>query len=229
MFSGIIEAIGTVRSVRQDQGVIRIEIEKPLHFNDLSIGDSLAVDGICLTVEAHSGGLIQCAIGPETLKVTGWSLASLEKRCFNLERSLQLGERVHGHIVTGHVDVTGTVSAARREGGPWGEALYLTIEFPKEFAKYIWRKGSITINGVSLTVNQTSNTNDVGTFDVCLIPETLKRTNLSHLEVGAKVNLEMDSYARGLVHLHELSKNEKSPQLNDLLKIQKKKEEAPWC
>lgn len=216
MFSGIVEAIGTVRSVRQDQGVVRIDIEKPLHFNDLSIGDSISVDGVCLTVEALSGGLIQCAIGPETLKITGWTLESLKKRCFNLERSLQLGERIHGHLVTGHVDASGVVKNTKREGGPWGEALYMIIEFPSDYAKFIWKKGSITINGVSLTVNQAGQTN----FEVCLIPETLKRTNLAHLSVGDIVNLEMDSYARGMVHLYQLSKVS-NVELT-------KKEDSPW-
>lgn len=195
MFSGIIEATGVVKSLREDLGVLRVEIEKPIEFNDLRSGDSICVDGVCLTVESFSDGLMRYAIGPETLRVTGWTLGNLQNRRVNLERSLKLGDRIHGHIVTGHVDTVGEI--ARSETA--GEALLLTVHFPAEFGKFIWRKGSITVNGVSLTINSAT----ASEFELCLIPETLKRTNLAHLRQGDRVNLEMDSYARGLVHLAE--------------------------
>ena len=100
--------------------------------------------------------------------------------------------RSHGHIVTGHVDVSGEVISTARSG----DTLILQMRFPKDFSKYIWRKGSICVNGVSLTVNEAAFEN----FDVCLIPETLKRTNLGDLESGDRVNLEMDAFARAFVH-----------------------------
>lgn len=197
MFSGIIEANAPIQRVEEYLGVIRIYVEKPSEFNDLNVKDSLATDGVCLTVEALEEGLIQCAIGPETLNVTGWTASSLKNRRVNLERSLRYGDRVHGHFVTGHVDTQGTIRAKENQG----EATFVRCEFTKEYAKYIWRKGSITINGVSLTVNKVEG----NLFEVCLIPETLQRTNLKSLQVGDAVNLEVDSFARGLVHVQSQS------------------------
>lgn len=192
MFSGIIEALAPIANLREERGVIRIDIKKPSEFNDLKVGDSLSTDGVCLTVEALENGLIRCAVGPETLNVTGWNLRNLEGRSVNLERSMKLGDRIHGHFVTGHVDVMGTVLSSERQG----EILILKVEFPKEFGKYIWRKGSICVNGVSLTINEATATQ----FAVCLIPETVKRTNLADLEPKDCVNLEMDAFARAFVH-----------------------------
>lgn len=192
MFSGIIETTSRVLRADNYDGVVRINVEKPQEFKDLNVGDSIAVDGICLTVETFDSKIISFALGPETLKVTGWTTSNVTDRVVNLERSLRLGDRIHGHLVTGHVDSLAKVWEAERQG----EGLFLRINIPQSLIPFVWPKGSVTINGVSLTINQVSD----GTFTVGLIPETLKRTNLGSLQVGSMVNLEADNLARGLVH-----------------------------
>ena len=104
MFSGIIESLQQVRSCKQRDAVIEIKIDRPDFFDDVKLGDSIACNGVCLTVEAFSEGLLTFAVGPETLHVTGWTLATLDQKWVNLERSMALGDRVHGHLVAGHVD-----------------------------------------------------------------------------------------------------------------------------
>lgn len=193
MFSGIVETTAQIIRAQTADGVLRVFVERPSEFNDLSIGDSIAVDGVCLTVEAFDSQAIQFALGPETLKVTEWTLDGVKDRVVNLERSLRLGDRIHGHLVTGHVDARAGV--LRLE--PKGETLTMWIEIPVRLSPLIWPKGSITLNGVSLTVNAVENES----LSVGLIPETLKRTNLGRLKVGDRINLEADNMARGLVHL----------------------------
>lgn len=192
MFSGIVEISSSVAAVREGSGTLQLEIKKPSHFDDLSIGDSIAVDGVCLTLEKSSNELMTFTLGPETLRVTGWSAAGVLNRAVNLERSLRMGDRVHGHLVTGHVDSTAKVLNAEWEG----QSLRLTIEIPHGLKNLIWAKGSVAVNGVSLTVNQVT----AAGFSVGLIPETLRRTNLGSLKPGDIVNLEADNFARGLAH-----------------------------
>jgi riboflavin synthase len=198
MFSGIVETTARILSSTARDQVLEIQIERPASFTDLSIGDSIAVNGICLTLEKFDSTTLTFALGAETLRVTGWDVSGVNEKVVNLERSLRLNDRIHGHLVTGHVDALGTVKVAEQIG----EGLRLTIEFPKACAPYIWSKGSIAINGVSLTLNATSATE----FEVGLIPETLKRTNLGKLKVGERVNLEIDNMARGLVHFAKVNK-----------------------
>ncbi len=198
MFSGIVETTSRISQVNEREQVLEIQVERPPAFKDLSIGDSIAVDGVCLTLEKFDAKTLTFALAAETLQVTGWNASSVIDRVVNLERSLRLSDRIHGHLVTGHVDMLGIVESAEAQG----EGLKLTIGFPKKFAPYIWSKGSIAINGVSLTLNQTA----AQEFQVGLIPETLKRTNLGRLKKGASVNLEIDNMARGLVHFAQASK-----------------------
>ncbi len=193
MFSGIIETTGIITGVRERDGVLECSIARPRDFVDVKIGDSVAINGICLTVEKIDAESLMFALGPETLNVTGWHVGGMLGKVVNLERSLRFNDRIHGHLVTGHVDALGTVKAA----DPVGETLRLTISMPDKLAPYIWSKGSIAINGVSLTVNACS----LKEFQVWLIPETLKRTNLGQLGKGSLVNLEIDNMARGLVHV----------------------------
>lgn len=196
MFSGIVEATSPVIEAREGGGVLQIHVKKPSQFDDLNIGDSVAVDGICLTVEEIKPDAVRMTLGPETLRVTGWTKERVINRVFNLERSLRLNDRIHGHLVTGHVDTMSFVTAC-----DWrGEALDLKIAIPETLRDLIWPKGSIAINGVSLTINQVSD----GEFSVGLIPETLKRTNLHLLKVGERVTLEADNVARGLRHMARL-------------------------
>lgn len=197
MFSGIVETQSIVSAARKGSETIAIDIDKPRDFNDLKVGDSIAVDGICLTVEAFNDKHMTFTLGPETIRVTGWTVERVKNRAVNLERSLRLQDRIHGHLVTGHVDATALVREAKKEG----ETLRLEIEIPQALSPFIWPKGSVAVNGVSLTVNKVANER----FSVGLIPETLKRTNLKNLKAGDRVNLEADNMARGLFHFAEFS------------------------
>ena len=190
MFSGIVEACASIILAERSSQLVKITLEKPPEWDDLKIGDSVAVNGICLTVENFNEGYIAFALAPETLKVTGW--VPRDEEVVNLERSLRMGDRIHGHIVNGHVDDVGRI--LNIEEGQ--DTRNMTIEMSPSFVPFVWRKGSVAVNGVSLTVNQV----DESTFQVCLIPETLKRTNLGHLKKGDIVNLEADAMARAWYH-----------------------------
>jgi riboflavin synthase len=196
MFTGIIEAVGTVRSFAPRGDVYELSVKRPPTFEDVKLGDSIAVDGVCLTVEAFDADLIKFALGTETIKVTQAQDRLKIGTAVNLERSLRFGDRVHGHLVSGHVDGVGRVT--EQSGNQ--DFLKLTLQFPNALAPLIWKKGSIAINGVSLTINEAS----LNTFEVGLIPETLKRTNLSHLKFDDFVNLETDQYARGFLRQREI-------------------------
>jgi riboflavin synthase len=191
MFSGIVEATGSVLSQKKAEGVVRIEVEKPLQFNDLKIGDSIAVNGVCLTLEAFDSQQMTFALAAETLQVLGKALSGFLSGRLNLERSLRFGDRIHGHLVSGHVENLGEVK--RRE--QLGESLYLDVAIASELLPYVWKKGSLTLNGTSLTINDL-NSNLVS---VCLIPETLKRTNLAEVFPGTFVTVEPDFTAKAIV------------------------------
>lgn len=195
MFSGIIEAHAPVVSATQQSDVLRISIEKPKDFNDLNSGDSIAVNGVCLTVESFTELMIQFALAAETLQVTGWSAKSMLGSQVNLERSLRLGDRIHGHLVSGHVDAMGRVVGLMDHES----TRVLKIEVPGPLEPLVWKKGSLTINGVSLTVNKF----EQSVVEVCLIPETLARTNLGLLKTGDPVTLEVDTLARALLRYIE--------------------------
>ena len=176
MFTGIVQAVG--RIVRTQP----FELDcGPLDTADLAVGDSVCVQGVCLTVTARTEHGFTADVSAATLSVT----AGLDRPGpVNLEKSLALGERLGGHLVTGHVDGVGEVT--RFEGG------VLEVRPPDELARYIARKGSITIDGVSLTVNRVEKTR----FEVFLIPHTLEVTTLKRLRPGVRVNLEVDLVAR---------------------------------
>jgi riboflavin synthase len=199
MFSGIVESVMPIVSSEELQNAFRVKIEKPKEFNDLSIGDSIACDGVCLTVEAFTDDTMTFALAAETIKVLQLNPQSWQGKKINLERSLRLGDRIHGHLVTGHVDSLGIVKEARRDG----ESFFLTVEVADSILPYVWKKGSITLNGVSLTVNDLADRS----VSVCLIPETVKRTNLGDLKQGDRVNVEPDYMARALQRSLELRKN----------------------
>ena len=194
MFSGIIEASVAVKNTELSDQLIRMTLEKPSFFNDLSVGDSIACNGVCLTVERFDEQEMVFALAAETLQITGWRADQLATMQWNVERSLAFGSRMHGHLVTGHVDQQARVSAANYEG----DSLVVELEIAKK-SPYLWRKGSVTINGVSLTLNEVE-LKDSGEqrFSVCLIPETLERTNLKSLQVGDSVNIEFDYMAKGI-------------------------------
>ncbi len=195
MFTGLVEATAKVLEVvPQDSGNIEITVEKPSEFNDLKRGHSVAHNGVCLTVKDENPtelDRLTYDLGLETLKITTFS--NVQKGDFlNLERPLMMGERLHGHLVTGHVDEVCEVKSV--EAIEDGCAIISVYKLTKP--EFVWSKGSIVINGVSLTINDVFSDG----LSVCLVPETLKKTNLSKLQSGDKVNIEYDFYAKGVIH-----------------------------
>lgn len=201
MFSGIVEACASIILAERSSQLVKITVEKPAGWDDLKIGDSVAVNGVCLTVEAFNDEYMAFALAPETLKVTGWT--PRDRELVNLERSLRMGDRIHGHIVNGHVDDIGRISYVV-EGK---DTRIMMIEMSPKFLPYVWRKGSVAVNGVSLTINEVEG----NTFQICIIPETLKRTNLGRLKVGDTVHLEADAMARAWYHWRSLERTEQRP------------------
>jgi riboflavin synthase len=197
MFSGIVETTAPIIKVIERPQMLSITIEKPNYFNDISRGDSISVNGVCLTVENFSENEFTFTIAAESLQITQWTLGALMNRRVNLERSMRLGDRVHGHLVTGHVDGLGRLI----EKAQLGEAVRMVVEVPITLSRYLWQKGSIAMNGVSLTVNSVENEQ----IEVCLIPETLARTNLRDLEIGSLICLEVDYMAKALLRSHEVT------------------------
>ena len=191
MFTGIVEAVGQTLQVSPGDQSLRVQIEKPNHFNDLNIGDSICCNGVCLTLEEQSSQSMAFALGYETLQLTGWGPEDLSGVRWNLERSLRFGDRVHGHLVSGHVDSMARVESSYAQGDSW----ILSVQVPAEFQPYVWKKSSLTIQGVSLTVNQFKG----GVAEVCLVPETLKKTNLGNLKIGDFVTIETDYYVKGML------------------------------
>ena len=186
MFTGIVAAIGRIEQVEPRPQGRRLAIDAgALDASDVAIGDSIAVNGCCLTVVALAGRRFDVDVSQETIDCTAGLGAPGE---VNLEKSLRLADRLGGHLVTGHVDGVGEVVAFE----PVGESHRLVVRAPAELAKYIARKGSIAVQGVSLTVNRV----DGREFEINLIPHTLAVTTLKHLKPGARVNLEVDLLAR---------------------------------
>ena len=191
MFTGIVQSVGTIESVTPLESGVRLAIEAGgLDLTDVGLGDSICVQGACLTVVAVAGRRLSFDVSRETLDCTA-GLARPGN--VNLEKSLALGDKLGGHLVTGHVDGVGEVLAFDAAG----ESRLLRVRAPRELARYIARKGSVTIDGVSLTVNRVENAD----FEVNLIPHTLEVTTLKRLAPGARVNLEVDLLARYLERL----------------------------
>jgi len=186
VFTGIVAAVGRIREAKPGtQGVRMVIAADVLGLDDVALGDSIAVNGVCLTVTALQSDTFAVDVSPETIACTvGFEAGA----AVNLEKALRLSDRLGGHLVSGHVDGTGVVERFE----PVGDNRLLAIRVPKELSRYVAQKGSITVNGVSLTVNAI----DDDVFRVNLIPHTLGATNLQHLRVGGKVNLEVDLLAR---------------------------------
>lgn len=188
MFTGIIQDLGTVVS-RETRGVdARLTIAtQRLDLSKVAVGDSICVQGVCLTATALSGNTFNADVSHETLSLT--TLGELQPGSpVNLEPSLRAGDPLGGHLVSGHVDGIARVTAVSRDG----DSLRVTFSAPEPLSRYIARKGSVTVDGVSLTVNEVQGT----TFGVNLIPHTQAVTTLGRLETGARVNLEIDQVAR---------------------------------
>lgn len=194
MFTGLVEQTGALAERVPNGPGARMTIR--CSFEQLELGESIAVDGVCLTVDRVTPEGFVLDASSETLERT--TLGRLERgQKVNLERALPVGGRMGGHIVTGHVDGVGRVAARESRGN----AVEMSFSFPNELGRYIAAKGSICVSGVSLTVNRVSGDR----FDVMLIPHTLTKTSLDALQPGAEVNLEVDILARYVARLMEAS------------------------
>lgn len=187
MFTGIVAATGKITHLQPLETGLRLTVAAPgLNLRDVALGDSIAHSGVCLTVIAKKRGAYQVDVSRETLDCTV-GLDELGGEV-NLEKAMRLSDFFGGHLVSGHVDGVGTVVKFDRIG----ESHELVIAAPKKLAKYIARKGSVTVDGVSLTTNKVKGR----TFSINLIPHTVQVTTLKHLHPGAQVNLEVDLIAR---------------------------------
>ena len=187
MFSGIIADVGTITRAEDRAGGLRLVVEtRALGMDDVQLGDSIAVNGVCLTVVSKEAQAFTVDVSRETLNCT----VGLDRQGarVNLEKALRLADRLGGHLVSGHVDGVGEVASFTDLGESWK----LRVCAPHALAKYIAAKGSITLNGVSLTVNRVEGDD----FEVKLIPHTLAGTTLQALKAGSRVNLEIDLIAR---------------------------------
>lgn len=201
MFTGIIESVGTVAEVKTVAGDVRLTVRAPkLDWRQVQLGDSIATNGICLTVVENLGDGFRADVSRETLSLTtlgDWRPGT----SVNLEQALTPQSRLGGHIVSGHVDGIGEVIS--RQGDARSERFQ--IRAPDALAKYIAHKGSITVDGTSLTVNAVNG----AVFDLNIVPHTLKETVIAHYQVGTRVNLEVDVIAR---YLERLLMGEKAAQ-----------------
>jgi riboflavin synthase len=192
MFTGLVEGVGDITEMRRMAEGLRLAVAAPFPVAELALGESVAVSGACLTVVKVEGRAFQVEVSPETLARSTLSSKKVGDRV-NLERALRLGDRLGGHLVTGHVDGLGVLK--ERRAGP--EHLELTFEMPATLAPLVIEKGSIAVDGVSLTVNSVTGT----AFSVNIIPYTAKDTTMDGLKVGDGVNLETDIIGKYVARL----------------------------
>jgi riboflavin synthase len=199
MFTGIITDIGTITSVDQ-RGDLRIVISCHYNMDEIAIGASIACSGVCLTVVDKGEGYFAVDASAETISRTAKGLWQSGAR-LNLERALKVGDELGGHIVTGHVDGVGEIV----ESDPVGDSWKVVVEAPASLAPYIAAKGSITVDGISLTVNDIADqSSGMARFTLNIIPHTAQMTTLDTLAVGRQVNLEIDVLARYLKRMEDL-------------------------
>ena len=192
MFTGIVAAVGQIKTIEpfDDNGGVRLQIDSGgLPMGDVAIGDSIAINGACMTVTQKTDQAFSVDVSRESLNCTAGLDAEGE---VNLEKALTLAERLGGHLVSGHVDGLGTVTHFAAVAESWR----LDVLAPLELAKYFAYKGSVVVNGVSLTVNSVHDSQQGCTLSINLIPHTIAVTTLRHLQVGSRVNLEVDLIAR---------------------------------
>lgn len=188
MFTGIIQDVGRIDAIRREPEQLHMHVATALDISAWQPGDSVAVDGCCLTITAFpAADMFAATLSMETLRLTCFADAP-EGRAVNLEPALRLGDALGGHMVTGHVDGTGCVEKISSVG----EHREITFTLPDALARYVVMKGSVAVNGVSLTVNEAGRSS----FTVNLIPHTLAHTNLGGLQRGDRVNIETDMYGR---------------------------------
>jgi riboflavin synthase len=199
MFTGIIQAQGNIQEIRKsNKGAVFVFNSTSLDLSDVSIGDSIAVNGVCLTVTQLDNNSFSTDVSQETLNCSTFFHLE-EGQSINLEKPLRLNQGIDGHLVSGHVDGVGEVISLHKEG----ECTRLKFKVKNDLSKYIAKKGSICINGVSLTVNSVED----NFFDVNIVPHTLSATNLGELIANSRVNIEIDIIAR---HVEQLISHKSS-------------------
>ncbi len=196
MFTGIIETLGIIKDIQKEEDNLHITVASSIT-NELKIDQSVSHNGVCLTVVAVSGDEYTVTAIKETILKTNlsdWKVGDL----VNLERAMKLGDRLDGHIVQGHVDQTGNCIAIEEVNGSW----YFTFQYDKKLNNITIEKGSITVNGVSLTVLNSKE----DAFSVAIIPYTFEHTNFKNFEIGTKINLEFDVVGKYIAKLHSMHK-----------------------
>ena len=199
MFTGIVKAVGRVEKVIPYQKELKIQICRPSHhaFLDLGIGDSVSVNGVCLTVEKLSKAHILFHLGKETLSITGWTPLILRNSLVNLEPALKVGDALGGHFVSGHIDAMAEWVAPSLSINAQSSQI-MELKIPSAFQQFFWKKAFITVHGVSLTINACKK----GSITMCLVPETLKQTNFLTLlksNLPIKLTFEVDFFSRAFV------------------------------
>ena len=192
MFTGLIESVGVVRDLRRTNGSATLTVTAPFADASYLLGESIAVNGACLTVVAFGGGSFQADVSPETLACTTLNAVKAGQKV-NLERALRLGDRFGGHLVSGHVDTVATLTDRRNEGN----AQRLTFTLAAQYNRFLVAKGSVAIDGISLTVNSV----EAAFFTVAIIPHTLHNTTLAGMKIGQQVNIETDLIAKYVLRL----------------------------
>lgn len=183
MFTGIIEELGTIKAIRSQSGGICLSVEGKVVMEGMKTGDSIAVNGACLTVTEFNSSVFSADVSRETVDKTGIGRLRVGDKV-NLERPMRLSDRLGGHLVAGHVDAVGVIRGIINKG----DATIFTIEAPKDVSKYLIYKGSVAIDGISLTVNEVQGIR----FSVTVIPHTAAMTTLGLKKIGDTVNLEAD-------------------------------------
>jgi riboflavin synthase len=183
MFTGIIEGRGTIKGLRPAGKGKRFVIDADIPLDEVKLGDSIAVSGACLTAVVIQGRRFEADVSPETLSATIFGKAKVGDR-LNLERALRMADRIDGHLVSGHVDGVGTL--AQRETS--GNAILVTISVPESLTRYMIKKGSVAVDGISLTINNVAHQR----FDVSVIPHTAQSTTIGFKKIGEAVNIETD-------------------------------------
>jgi riboflavin synthase len=187
MFTGLITDVGTIRAIRAAGNGVRLSVATAYDLSKVNVGASIACDGICLTAETFGADTFEVTAGRETMECTTLGTWKVGHRV-HLEQALALGDRLGGHIVSGHVDGVGKVTSIRQDAESW----VIWIEVPEELSRYVAEKGSVCVDGVSLTINEVRGTG----FRVNIIPHTIASTHMSQFRAGSGVNIEVDLLAR---------------------------------
>lgn len=214
MFSGIIEAVGTIRALRKDAGGARIAVAAAAVLDGAKMGDSIALNGVCVTVVGFDDKAFEADLSIETLRRTNLGELDVGDGC-NLERAMALGERLGGHLVSGHVDGVGRIRSRKSEG----DSIWLTIEAPVEVMRYVVYKGSVAVDGISLTVAARGEE----AFSISIIPHTSEQTTLTRKKDGARVNLEADLIGK---YVEKLLAPHAAAGLREGLTVEKLKEQG---